>query len=311
MRRFSCAKDVKFQTGNLKEAICEVNESTKSSVILFMVTVSLQPDLLVKPNWKTNWDNDHLPGHPKWWIEFSLFQNVLCQLPLSCPETLTIVSTWEKKITWGYRDKKSTWSRLDYHWFHRAYSMWIPILSNAVLKPKQLQRQAMITLVVTVDLNLLGSTRLTSPAAVWSMSSTIHQKCGNLGAPTSSGADSGSQVVPHSQPFESLHLSKERVCPKISGRQINLMNIEKSPYSQLRWRGPVQKNCPLKSMKHSEVQGRRNIQKGRTSTKQTIKQEWQSLKCSGTINSNIYDSNYSITNYPLTSSAPYSSYEPV
>jgi hypothetical protein len=66
------------------------------------------------------------------------------------------------------------------------------------------------------------------------MSSTIHPKCGNLGAPTSSGADSSSQVVTHSQPFESLHLSKETICPKISGRQLNLMNIEKSPYSKLR-----------------------------------------------------------------------------
>jgi hypothetical protein len=89
------------------------------------------------------------------------------------------------------------------------------------------------------------------------------------------------------------------------------MNIEKSPYSKFRWQGRVQKNCPFKSKKHSEVQGRRNIQKGRTSTKQTIKQDWQSLKCSGTISSDIYDSNYSITNYPLTSSAPYNSYEPV
>jgi hypothetical protein len=66
------------------------------------------------------------------------------------------------------------------------------------------------------------------------MSSTIHPKCGNLGAPISSGADSGSQVVTHSQPFKSLHLSKEAICPKISGRQINLMNIEKSPYSKFR-----------------------------------------------------------------------------
>jgi hypothetical protein len=93
----------------------------------------------------------------------------------------------------------------------------------------------------------------------------------------------------------------------------------KSPYSQFRSQNKLKffflklkERFAEDLQKDLQNQEEQTTQKGRRRKKNNkskqYEQKCQSLTCSGTINSNMYDTNLSITTYSLTLSAPYSGY---
>ncbi len=127
--------------------------------------------------------------------------------------------------------------------------------------------------------------------------------------------DESSATVTAGRPSLSLGFSFCENCP---GKKITLIRIGKFPYS---WLGKSKKEKNASSQKEEfqirteELGSSGKTLKRRTWTKNNKlavqEQTWHSVTCSRTINSNMYDSELSITTYLLTSPAPYSGHRPV
>ncbi len=83
---------------------------------------------------------------------------------------------------------------------------------------------------------------------------------------------------------------------------ISFMRIEKSRFSQ--WRRNSKVNTSSGSHRKNQTRGDKKQTKNENAYR--YEQKCQSHTCSGTINSSMYDSDWTITTSPLTSSAPYS-----
>jgi hypothetical protein len=85
-------------------------------------------------------------------------------------------------------------------------------------------------------------------------------------------------------------------------QNISFMRIEKSRFS--RWRRNSKVNTSSGSHRKNQTRGDKKQTKNENAHR--YEQKCQSHTCSGTINSSMYDSDWTITTSPLTSSAPYS-----
>jgi hypothetical protein len=108
-------------------------------------------------------------------------------------------------------------------------------------------------------------------------------------------------ITPKLQKACQFHCNNKAINISHTNQEISILMIKRSQ-SKVKTSSTSHKESQRKDK--TESKGPRNKQQNKT--RKQYEQQYQPHTCSAPINSSMYESNFSITTFPLTSSAPYS-----